>query len=145
MSKATVDVFESTLQKSHVWLKRLNETLGWEDQHRSYVILRAVLQALRDRLTIEGTAKFGAQLPMLIRGFYYEGWVPAHAPIKIRSKDDFIDLVRDYLGSSNLSFENNLEEIVVKVFRVLREQIGEAEIKHISETVPHPIRELFIK
>jgi len=47
------------------------ETIGM-DERRAYNALRAVLHALRDRLTTEEIAQFGAQLPTFVRGVYYE-------------------------------------------------------------------------
>ena len=48
--------------------------MDWDDKHRAYRLLRATLHALRDRLTAHEAVQFGAQLPMFIRGFYYDGW-----------------------------------------------------------------------
>ena len=44
--------------------------------------MRTWLHALRDRLTVDAAAKFGQQLPELLRGIYYDGWAPNRAPIK---------------------------------------------------------------
>ena len=41
----------------------LDAQLGWENKHRSYRLLRTVLQAMRDWLTVDDAAGFGAQLP----------------------------------------------------------------------------------
>jgi len=49
------------------------DDLHSEDRHHADVALSAVLHALRDRLTVSEAAQLGAQLPMLVRGFYYEG------------------------------------------------------------------------
>jgi uncharacterized protein (DUF2267 family) len=63
------------MQKTQIWLKDLMSQLDWEDRpHKAYLALRTVLHALRDRLTVEEAVQLGAQLPMLVRGFYYEGW-----------------------------------------------------------------------
>ncbi|MDT5231383.1 MAG: hypothetical protein QOI39_1883, partial [Mycobacterium sp.] len=35
---------------------------------------------LRDRLTVEASAHFAAQLPDLIRGIFYAGWNPSAVP-----------------------------------------------------------------
>ena len=36
-----------------------------------------LLQALRDRLTVDEAVEFAFQLPQLLRVIYYEGWTPA--------------------------------------------------------------------
>ncbi|HVX00958.1 MAG TPA: DUF2267 domain-containing protein, partial [Candidatus Babeliaceae bacterium] len=119
MSKMQIPVLESTVQKTHAWLKDLGELLGWRDLHLCYVALRAVLQALRDRLPIEVAAKLGAQLPLLIRGMSYEGWVPAHTPIKVHRLEDFLSLVACYLGNDLLIPQ--IAEMTQGVFRVMTE------------------------
>jgi uncharacterized protein (DUF2267 family) len=51
-----------------------------------------VLHALRDRLTVNEAAQFGAQLPMLVRGIYYEGWDPTRLPVKM-NREEFLQRV----------------------------------------------------
>ena len=72
MSATGLEVFDSMIHKTNVWLKDLMEILDCPDRHQAYLALRATLHALRNRLTIEETAQLAAQLPMLIRGFYHE-------------------------------------------------------------------------
>ena len=73
MSQTGVTAFDSTLQTTNVWLHEIMDRMCWQDKHRAYHGLRAVLHALRDRLPVDQAAALGAQLPMLVRGFYYEG------------------------------------------------------------------------
>ena len=63
--------------------------LDWENEHKAYLALRTVLHTLRDRLSVEEAVQLGAQLPMLIRGFYYEGWTLKQKPTKERHKTEF--------------------------------------------------------
>ena len=95
MSFTGLDVFDRTLQITNIWLKELMEKLGTEDRHRAYLALRATLHALRDRLPVVEAADLAAQLPMLVRGFYYEGYRPADKPLKERHKEEFLAHVRD--------------------------------------------------
>ncbi len=47
----------------------------------------------RDRLPVDLTAHFGAQLPMLVSGLYYEGWDPSKVPIKM-ARQEFLDPIQ---------------------------------------------------
>jgi len=71
MTQTSLAAFDSTLQTTNIWLNDILGQLGWQDHHRAYHALRAVLHALRDRLTVDQAAALAAQLPMLVRGFYY--------------------------------------------------------------------------
>ncbi len=137
MNKINVPVLASTIQKTHIWLKEIAESLGSKDQQLAYLALRAVLQALRDRLPIEVAAKFGAQLPLLIRGIYYEGWVPGHTPLKIHHLNDFLVLVASYLGNSQLF--PHAELITKNVFKVMSNHLSEGEMEHLKNVLPQPI------
>ena len=86
------------LQTIQEWLKELKDKGELADEAAAYKVLRAVLHQLRDRLTFEEAVDLGAQLPIIIRGLYYEGWRGHRVPRKIRSKAIFLDeLSKDVL------------------------------------------------
>jgi uncharacterized protein (DUF2267 family) len=134
------ELFSNTLQKTHIWLKDLAEELRWEDQHQAYLAFRATLHALRDRLTVEEAAHLGAQLPMLVRGFYYEGWSPAGKPVKERHKEEFCTHVKEYFQNEE---SIDAENIVRGVFKMLSRRITEGEIEDIKHIMPPELRELW--
>ncbi|WP_067670004.1 DUF2267 domain-containing protein [Nocardia miyunensis] len=71
------DPFAPTVHTAHHWLNAVAQAIGTEDHHFAYRVLRAWLHAIRDRIGVPGSAHLTAQLPELIRGLYYESWIPA--------------------------------------------------------------------
>src|SRR6185369_5649848 len=72
---AGMKLFDQANQKANLWVKDMMNALGTEDPHQALHALRAGLQALRDRLSVDEAAQLGAQLPLIVRGFFFEGWV----------------------------------------------------------------------
>jgi uncharacterized protein (DUF2267 family) len=90
MSTVGLENIDHTVQITHAWINELDALIGWESKARSYRLLRTVLQALRDWLPVNDATHFGAQLPTLLRGIYYEHWRPAATPVTQRHKGDFL-------------------------------------------------------
>lgn len=134
--------FDETVQLTNIWLKELMDDLGWTDRHRAYRALRAVLHALRDRLPVEAAAHLSAQLPMLIRGFYFEGWRPAAVPGKERSKEDFLKNVEGELANDP---QIKSEDATRAVLRLLNRHVSEGEVGELRASLPEPIRALWEK
>jgi uncharacterized protein (DUF2267 family) len=141
MSATGLDVFDTTLQKTNSWLKSLMQELDWENRHRAYLALRATLHALRDRLTIEEVAQFGAQLPMLVRGFYYEGWDPTDKPLKIRHREEFLARIAQPFVSAGDSVHP--EPVARAVFAVLEQRVSDGEIEDVKHILPAELRDLW--
>jgi len=137
MTSNSIETFSNTLQKTHEWLRDLMMDLAWQDEHKAYLALRSVLHALRDRLTVEETAQLAAQLPMLVRGLYYEGWNPTGKPIKERHQEQFLAHIREHFTNDERIVP---EQLVRAVFRLLSKRISEGEIKDIKHTLPAELR-----
>ncbi len=139
MAGTGLDAFDTTIHKTNVWLKDIMEEMGWEDRHRAYLALRGVLHALRDRLTVKEAADLAAQLPMLIRGFYYDAWNPEKTPVKFSREEFLVVLRRAFTGEPEL----DAEEVARAVFRVIARRIDEGEIEDIRGILPKDLRELW--
>jgi uncharacterized protein (DUF2267 family) len=98
------------------------------------------MHALRDRLSVEETAQLGAQLPMLIRGLYYEGWNPTGKPEKIRHKTAFLAPIRDHFRDD---WQVDPEEVARAVLKVLTQHVSEGEIADIKHCLPTELRALW--
>ena len=144
MSATGLEVFDTTLQKTNSWLHDLMQALGWLDRHKAYTALRATLHALRDRLSVEEVAQLGAQLPMLIRGFYYEGWDPTGKPMRIRQKEQFLARIElELRGDERFDDLVPVERIAQAVFMLLAQRISAGEIEDVKHVMPAEIRELW--
>lgn len=139
MTTTGFDSFDITVEQTNIWLKDLMDEIGTDDRHRAYLGLRLVLHALRDRLPVDEAVHLSAELPMLIRGFYFEGWDPAKAPIK-RDREAFISYVSN-------GFKNDpaidSEAMISGVFSVIGMHVSEGEVSDVQNSLPESIRRLW--
>ena len=140
MSASTVAALDHTIQETNIWLKALGEKLHFTERHHAYSGLRAVLHALRDRLTPETAVHLGAELPMLLRGVYYEGWHMAGKPTKDRSAQEFADRVLKELPPQ---FPIDPLTVTRGVFEILWERLDPGESAKVIDHLPSPLRALW--
>jgi uncharacterized protein (DUF2267 family) len=139
---STLAILDRSVQKTNVWLRDVNYELQWFTFQRGYLALRAVLHALRDRLSVPEVAQLGAQFPIFIRGIYYEGWNPSRTPIKSRGKELFLRQVRgEFAHTRNPDID--AEEIARAIFRVLNKHISKGEIEQVKGLLPRELREFW--
>jgi len=129
------------VQQMQVWLKTLCESGEYAGEAEALAVLRAVLHQLRDRLTPEKAVDFGAQLPLIVRGIYCEGWRPSKTPEKVRSQDEFLEGVSAKL----VPHEIGAEPATRDVFLLLAQAIDSGEIANVINQLPAGIKELWPK
>jgi uncharacterized protein (DUF2267 family) len=139
---STLTILDRSVQKTNIWLRDVNCELSWFTFQRGYLALRAVLHALRDRLSTPEVAQLGAQLPIFIRGVYYDGWNPSRTPIKSRAKELFLRQVRaEFAHTRNPDVD--AEAITCAIFRVLCKHISEGELQQVKHLLPHELRDFW--
>jgi len=95
--------------------------IGFDNERAAYAALRATLHAVRDRLPTELVAHLGAELPMLVRGIYYDGWHPSAVKLKAAHDEDFFDAMRRELrGHEELQ---HVEQVARTVLRVIDQRL----------------------
>lgn len=134
----TVSSIESSVQKTYEWLRDLREIGGFEHEAEAYSALRASLQTLRDRLAPGEAADLGSELPMVIRGIYFEGWKPEGRRNKERTRQEFEAHIQERLrGATQIQ-----PGIAARAtFRLLERKISSGEIKDVKAMLPAQIRE----
>ena len=137
MTNTGFEVFDETIQKTNTLLKSIETELGWTDHRKlSYAALRSVLHALRDRLAIQESAQLTAQLPLLVRGVYYESWHPAVTPKKLK-KDEFLEEVRKGFPYST---DREPAELIRAVVKAMRLFVSEGELEDVFSELPKDLR-----
>lgn len=134
---AEPSIIDRSAEKAHAWLNDLAEQLGTDDHRQAYRVLRAYLHALRDRLPVDEAAQLAAQLPMLIRGIYYDGWNPSSTPVHYRGLADFLDRIA---ADASLEGETAASYAVSAMAVVLRRHISPGEIDDVRATLPEELR-----
>jgi uncharacterized protein (DUF2267 family) len=140
MKLTGLDIFDSTIQKSNGWLKEVMLEMNWNDRRKAYLGLRSVLHAVRDHLSAEDAVSLGEELPLLIRGFYYEHWMLSKTPHLSRNKEEFLLYCR---ALSDEKEDFDAEATVRGVFRVLDRKVNEGEIENPYHLLPGILRDLW--
>jgi uncharacterized protein (DUF2267 family) len=124
---------------TNVWLKDILDQLKWQSKNSAYQALRGTLHALRDRLPTEEAIQLAAQLPLPVKGVYFDGWTPRDKPEKY-NKEEFARRVHEQF---QLDPDLNPAEIIRAVLRVMYRHMGKGELGDVKSNMPAGIQEWF--
>jgi uncharacterized protein (DUF2267 family) len=137
-----VSVFESSLHKSEAWITEMHNDLSWLSRDKVYHLLRAVLHALRDQLSVDEAAHFTSQLPLVLRGTFYECWNPKTKNSKGLTKQDFLETIRNNFDHSDrLNFD--LETGVSIALGVIMNHISPGEMEDVIQSSKPSLKMFF--
>ena len=139
MSANGLEVFDKTIQTTNIWLNEIMDRLG-PDRQLAWRALSVVLRKLRDRLPLELSAHLGAQLPLLVRGVYYDQFDPGRIPADCRSPEEFTEEVSEWLDDAR---PVDPADAIAAVFGVLERHLSEGQIAKIRNALPKGIRMLW--
>ena len=139
MSATGLEVFDRTLQTTNIWLDEIIEDLA-TDRHTAWHVLGAVLHSLRDRLPPGLSAHLSAELPLLVRGAYFDQWQPGQEALKMRSLAEFLEKVSDGLKGAK---PIGSIDAVQAVFAVLERHLDRGQAEKVRQALPEEIRALW--
>ena len=135
--------FDSYQNEANVWLKKVAECTGIADRGRAGRVFRAVLHALRDRLPVNEAAHLGAQLPILWKGVYYDGFKPNREPVRIRHEQDWLQFIceKDPLAvSGDFPSLDDAKHAFEGVMKALRELVSPGQFEKVEQALHHGIK-----
>lgn len=140
MPKSGFSSLDKSTQKTKEWLHDVQDELGWEDENDVYVAFKAVIQTLRDRLPVDEAIELGDELPMVMKGIYYDGYSPRRKPEKIKNQTQFFQKVQE----KSPRREIKTEEATKGVFSTLQKKLGGGgEINKVKHNLPKDLQKLW--
>ncbi|MFO7798213.1 DUF2267 domain-containing protein [Rhodohalobacter sp.] len=134
--------FDKHCREANEWLLEIGARAGYPDRTDwAYGCLKAVLHTLRDRTTIEEVFQLSAQLPVLIRGIYFEGYKPFGKPDKLNA-EEFMSRIRADMGNSN---PITAEEAFRVILEMLYDRTSTGEMDDIRGQMPKAIQNIWNK
>ena len=135
-----IHVFERTTHEAHEWVNHLGGRTGWGNEREVLHLLRTVLAQIRDHLPLDEMAQFSAQLPIMLRGMFFEGWQPKKTPVRERHAADFVAAVDKEVG--DVIDYRGVEDIKA-VFNVINARISRGEVEDVRACLPQELRDLW--
>jgi uncharacterized protein (DUF2267 family) len=141
MSSTGLDVFDKTLQTTHIWLDELMQEIG-PDRQVAWHVLGAVLRAIRDRVPVGLAVHLGSQLPIMVRGAYYDQWRAPGQTLEDppRSLDAFLAPIAGQL--SNIR-PVNVRDATRCVFDILSRHVNRGQVQKVRDAMPEQVRALW--
>lgn len=131
--------FEKHIEESQRWVHEIAYALGDESRFDvAYQTLRSVLFVMRDRMTPEEVFQFSAQLPLHIRGIFFEGYTLKDKPQKYH-REEFLERINKMIPSEKPDPQRAFQAVL----RVLYSHITLGELEDIYVTFPKDIQTLW--
>lgn len=140
MTAQGLEVIDHSVHLTHEWINELAGRLDWSSKRSALRLLRVTLRRVRDHLLVDEMAQMSAQLPVMIRGFFFEGWVPKDTPIKERRKEDFIAFVAHQMSDTA---EYRGRDDIKCVFDLLNARLSRGEVEDIRASLPQDLRDMW--
>ncbi len=139
--------FEKYAAKGNEFLNKLAVRLGdVENRDRAGRVLKSVLRALRNRISIEESLQLISQLPMVIKAVYVDGWKLNQEFTRIKTIEDFSAEVMKEDGAAAWRDFSSVEEAtdaIEAVMKTLADYVSAGELHDIIDLMPREIKQHF--
>jgi len=138
--------FEKYVEDGNRFLKQLAKGLDTpNDKDHAARVCVAVLHAIRDRITPEESVHLIAQLPMMLKAVYVDGWDMSRERADAKTLAAFLEEVREHAprtAARDFGDDEQAGENVRAFFSVLKQYVNQGEIEDLCAQLPQGVREL---
>ena len=140
--------FEKHVQGANEYLKNLAADLGHpEEKSRVFIIWRAVMHVVRERMHMGESFDLISQFPILLKGYYVDDWKYSDKPpldfSTIEGMKDQVKKYQDRYGEQQFDWSKSTEEIISITLNSLKQYLSEGQMEHIKGQMPQEVQTLF--
>lgn len=139
--------FDKYAQEGNTYLNKLSSDLGHSDEKdRVATLVKSVLHALRDRITMASSLHFISQLPAFLKAVYVENWKYQEDVERLKTKEEFLGKVEEnqqQFGEQDFDWNQSTEDLTGTVLASLSQYVTEGEMEDVMSQLPEDIREYF--
>lgn len=140
--------FDKFAQEANEYLNNLAEGLGHpEATGQTYILLRAVLHTVRDRIQISESLHVLSQLPLFLKGVYVEHWQYRDQPLQFQTLEEFKTAVKEEQekhGEQQFNWSQHTEDLIAMVLTSLATRyLTNGQLQHIATQMPQEVKSLF--
>lgn len=128
---------EKAVPEVEAWVADLKQRLQWHDREKVYLALLATLHGLRDALPRDEAVFIGVQLPVLLRGLYFEGWHPSARIARAKTRTGFVERIQEGVHRDP---GIDAEEVASVVFALLADRLPAGEFEDAKAATPSDLR-----
>lgn len=138
---------DTYLNEANAYFNKLSNELGHANEQQKVMrIWRAVMHALRDRITISESFDLMAQLPVILRGIYAEQWKYSEKPAldyqTVAEMKEVVKNLQERYGEKDFNWNKPTEEIISISINSMSEFLTDGQLDHIRDQMPKEVKGL---
>lgn len=137
MSEQGLPIIDRTVHETNRWLNEIMHDAAIDDKSLALQGFRAVMVTLRDTMPVDLATNLGDQLPVLVRGLYYENYVPSKTPHLERTTDAWAASVAE--SGDNIQVDQAMT-LSRAVYALLRRELDANIVDKVSDAIPQDLR-----
>ncbi|MHA7831854.1 MAG: DUF2267 domain-containing protein [Flagellimonas sp.] len=139
--------FDQYTAEGNTFLNDYAKQMSMEnDRDRAGRIMTSILYALRDIISPTESMQFIAQLPMIIKAIYVNGWAIGKKRTRVKNLTDFIQLAKKHDGAAatnDFGYDDDAAEYYIQTtFLFLKNYVSQGELEDIRDVLPKGLKNI---
>ncbi len=138
--------FNKIAANGNEFMSDFAQELGYpEDIPRAGRVLKSILHALRNQLTIEESIQMVSQFPMFLKAVYVENWTLRKKSKKPKHLKEFYNEIRkidNRTAQYDFQTDDEIDNAIGVVFMSLRRYVSLGELEDIKAVLPKDLKHI---